>query len=258
LCYLSKYVTSPDNALAFLDVSPNGDPESMDKETYPFSLTQPTLFNFSQTTRGAIELFPEVWGAMEELISSKTSHRHAALDRLLKLNAPRLSALVAYLLATRITDPDLTVRIRVIRVIGDIYTPDERSQPLSDSVKSALSSYLAQIDSGVVSSLIEASIYDASLFSHVARLLNYCPNAASHLVEILMDRKASLEERRLATELIGRVGFLEAVPALERLYTKLGARIKGQQSMPFAPPPTQDEAELLPVVEKALSLLQVR
>jgi DNA-binding protein Fis len=230
----------------------------MDKETYQLSLPQPTLFNFSQTTRGAVELFPEVWGAMEGLISPKTSNRHAALDRLLKLNAPRLSSLVAYLLATRITDPDLTVRVRIIRVIGDIYTPDERSQPISDSVKSALSSYLAQIDAGVVSSLIEASIYDASLFSHVARLLNYCPNAASHLVEILMDRKASLEERRQATELIGRVGFLEALPALERLYIRLGSRMKGQQSMPFAPPPTQDEAELLPVIEKALGHLQLR
>lgn len=230
----------------------------MDKETYQINLTQPTLFNFSQTTRGAVELFPEVWGAMENLISPDTSRRHAALDRLLKLNAPRLSSLVAYLLATRITDPDLSVRARVIRVIGDIYTPDERSQPISDSVKSALSSYLAQIDAGVVSGLIEASIFDASLFSHIARLLNYCPNAAAHLVEILMDRKASVEERRQATELIGMVGFLEALPSLERLYSRLGARIKGQQSMPFAPPPTQDEAELLPVVEKALAQLQVR
>ena len=230
----------------------------MGKETIQISLTQPTLFNFTQTTRGAVELFPEVWGAMEDLISPITSHRHAALDRLLKLNAPRLSSLVAYLLATRITDPDLTVRARVIRVIGDIYSPDERSQPISDSVKSALSSYLAQMDAGVVTNLIAASIFDASLFSHVARLLNYCPNAASHLVEMIMDRKASLEERRQATELIGRVGFLEALPALERLYTRLGARMKGQQSMPFAPPPTHDEAELLPVVEKALNHLQVR
>jgi HEAT repeat protein len=230
----------------------------MDRESYQIRLTQPTLFNFSQTTRGAVELFPEVWGALEDMISSKASLRHAALDRLLKLNAPRLSSLVAYLLATRITDPDLAVRARVIRVIGDIYTPDERSQPISDSVKSALSSYLAQVDAGVVSRLIEASIDDASLFTHVARLLNYCPNAASHLVEILTDRKASLEERRQATELIGRVGFLEAMPALERLYTRLGARVKGQQSMPFAPPPNQDEAELLPIIEKALGHLQVR
>jgi hypothetical protein len=34
--------------------------------------------------------------------------------------------------------------------------------------------------------------------------------------------------------------------------------MKGQQSMPFAPPPSQDEAELLPVVEKALGHLQLR
>lgn len=230
----------------------------MAKEPLHINLTQPTLFNFTQTTRGAVELFPEVWGAMEDLIDPKPSRRHAALDRLLRLNAPRLSSLVAYLLATRITDPDLTVRVRIIRVIGDIYTPDDRGHSVSDSVKSALSSYLAQIDSGAVFCIIEASNFDPSIFSHVSRIINYCPNAAIHLGDILVNRSASLEERRQAAELIGRVGFLEALPTLERLHSRLVARLKGQQSMPFAPPPTPDEAELLPVVEKALGLLQVR
>ena len=230
----------------------------MDKEPLHINLTQPALFNFSQTTRGAVELFPEVWSAMEDMIASKPSRRHTGLDRLLKLNAPRLSSLVTYLLATRIIDADLTVRVRVIRIIGDVCSPDERGRSVSDSVKDALSGYLAQIDAGQVFCLIQASIFDPSIFSHISRIINYCPNAATHLSDILMDRKATLEERRQAAELIGRVGFLESLPTLERLHTRLAARLRGQQSMPFAPPPTPDEAELLPAVEKALGLLQSR
>jgi hypothetical protein len=228
----------------------------MDKEPLHINLTQPTLFNFSHTTRGAVELFPEVWSAMEDMIAPKPSRRHLGLDRLLKLNAPRLSSLVTYLLATRMTDPDLTVRVRAIRIIGDICSPDEGGRSVPDSVKDALYSYLAQIDGGQVLYLIQASIFDPSIFSQISRIINYCPNAATFLSDILMDRKATLEERRQAAELIGKVGFLEALPTLERLHSRLAARLRGQQSMPFAPPPTPDEAELLPSVEKALGLLQ--
>ena len=230
----------------------------MNKETLQISLSQPTLFDFTHTTRGTVELFPEVWGAMEDLIAPKSSLRLAAIERLAHLGAPRLSGLVAYLLATRLTDPDLTVRVRIIRGLVDVFSPDVRGQLASDAAKSVLSAYLADLGPWGVSCLVEASIFEPATISHVARLLNYCPDAASHLVDILTDRKASLEQRRRAAELIGMVGYLEAIPALERLQGRLAARLRGQQSMPFAPPPTPDEAELLPVVEQALGLLSVR
>jgi hypothetical protein len=230
----------------------------MDKETLQVSLSQPALFDFTRTTRGAVELFPEVWGAMEDLVSPKSSLRLSAIERLDQLGAPRLSGLVAYLLATRLTDPDLTVRMRIIRVLVGVFTPDEHGQLAPEAVKGVLSVYLSDLDPWTISCLVEASIFEPPAITHIARLLNYCPDAASHLVEILTDRKASLEKRRRAVELIGKVGYLEAVPALERLQGRLAARLRGQQSMPFAPPPTPDEAELLPIVEHALSLLSVR
>jgi HEAT repeat protein len=230
----------------------------MDKEPFQISLTQPALFDFTQTTRGAVELFPEVWGALEDLIASKSSLRLAAIERLANLRAPRLSGLVAYLMATRLTDADLTVRVQIIRVLAEIFTPDEQGQSVLEPVKGVLSTYLANLDPWEVSCLVEASLFEPTIISNIARLLNYCPNAASHLADILTDRKASLELRRRAAELIGKVGYLEALPVLERLQVRLAARLRGQQSMPFAPPPTPDEAELLPVVEQALSLLSVR
>jgi hypothetical protein len=55
---------------------------------------------------------------------------------------------------------------------------------------------------------------------------------------------------------IGTVGYLEAIPALERLAARLEARLSGQQAMTFAPPSQSEENELLPIVRSVLHLLQ--
>jgi hypothetical protein len=56
--------------------------------------------------------------------------------------------------------------------------------------------------------------------------------------------------------LIGRVGYLDALPALERLLARLESRLHGQQAMPFAPKSSLEEAELLPDLQLTLTLLR--
>ena len=57
--------------------------------------------------------------------------------------------------------------------------------------------------------------------------------------------------------MIGRVGFLDALSSLERLENKLETRLNGQKTMPFAPPPSLDEADLLPAIRMALNSLRI-
>jgi hypothetical protein len=90
----------------------------------------------------------------------------------------------------------------------------------------------------------------------VAQLLNACPYAGNHLADILADRSKTLNIRKQAAHYIGRVGYLAAVPALERLQTRLESRLSGQQAMPFAPPMGTDEVELLPFVRETLAVLR--
>jgi hypothetical protein len=53
------------------------------------------------------------------------------------------------------------------------------------------------------------------------------------------------------------VGFLEAIPAMERIQSRLETRLEGQQSMPFAPVShDSDEVDLLPTVREALAALR--
>ncbi len=219
-------------------------------------LKQPPLFQFGESSAGAVELFPTVWSACEDLVAPDPELRHKGLDQLLALGAPRLSPLVTYLLTTRLADTDTSLRVRVAQTLGGLLLPDLEGRPTPEPVRRHLVSALSQMRTRSIYALLEVAYDGADTAASVARLLNVCPYAGGHLVEILNERKLPLTVRRAAVDFIGSVGYLEAIPALERLATRLEARLGGQQSMPFAPPAVQDETDLLPVVLAALAMLK--
>jgi hypothetical protein len=229
----------------------------MDLDTLYLSPVQPTFFEVIETTTGLLELFPAVWSAAESLTSPDVHTRSSALDRLVELGAPRLSPLIAYLLATRLTDPDLPLRCRVVRILGELLSIDQNGHLAPDTVRRHLTSFLAQMRNRPIFCLLQTAIADPSLEPHITRLFNSCPHAGAHLAEIFSDRGMPLPVRQQAVHFVGQVGFLEAVPALERLAVRLEARLTGQQSMPFAPPITsQDESDLLPEMRSAIRALR--
>ncbi|RPI33421.1 MAG: hypothetical protein EHM70_06060 [Chloroflexota bacterium] len=228
----------------------------MGSESSSMNVTQPNLFIYTESTTGAVELFPAVWGALENLTDPHLAARKRAVERLEELGAARVSPLVAYMLATRLVDPDIQLRSRVARILGDVLSPDEHGQTTPDNVCSRLNAYLAQMRIPAILDLIEIVINKPALGSYVARLLNACPYAGDHLAEILADRKIPLPVRDRAARFIGMVGFLDAIPALERMQTRLETRLSGQQAMPFAPPPVPNETDLLPAIQVALDLLR--
>ena len=227
----------------------------MDEQRYPHKLEQPVLFDFTEASAGVVELFPTVWSAMEELAGPGNASRLSALDRLIDLNAPRLSPLVAYLLVTRLVDPDLSLRCRVVKALGDVLSPDAQGVLAPGGVCQSLNFYLSQMRTRTIFDLLEVAVHDPLLDQDVARLLNGCPYAGNHLADILIDRKLPLDIREKAAQMIGMVGFLDALPTLERMQERLEARLAGQQAMPFAPPSFPSEVELLPSIRSALALL---
>ena len=92
--------------------------------------------------------------------------------------------------------------------------------------------------------------------SKISSLLNLCSQSGENLVKIMSDRKISFDFRRQAIIFIGVVGFLEAIPALEKFENRLESRMNGQKTMSFAPPSVSDENSLLPVIETTLAMLQ--
>ena len=229
----------------------------MDLDTLYLTPVQPTFFEVIETASGLVELFPAVWSAAEGLTSPDVRARNTAFNRLLELGAPHLSPLISYLLATRILEPDLTLRCRIVQTLGELLVVDEDGHQAPDAVRRHMISYLAHMRTRSIFCLLQTAIANPNLEAHITRLLNTCPHAGTHLSEIASDRGAPLPVRQQAVHFVGQVGFLEAVPALERLAARLEARRNGQQTMPFAPPPaTQDESELLPEIRQTLWMLR--
>jgi hypothetical protein len=218
-------------------------------------LPQLPLFVLEES-QGNVELFPAVWSAVEDLTLSDPKVRWDALERLLQLNAQRFSPIVDYILVTRLAEPDLRLRARIVQALGEVLVPDENGQPAPDEVRKSLAYYLSHLRTRRIFALLQVADLDPGMEGHVARLLDPCPYACIHLVGILSDAKVPMGVRKQAANMIGLVGYLDALPSLERLAAKLEARLNGQKSMPFAPPSLSTEEDLLPAIHTAIDLLK--
>lgn len=219
--------------------------------------SQPKLFSLFDPAEGALELFPAVWFAAEDLTSPDVSIRQGALNRLVDLDAPRLSPLIGYLLATRISDTNIEIRRQIVEILGGLLAPTEEDRSTPQEVRSHIKAYLSTMRRRGVYSLLQVSDQYPSSETAVATLLNACSYASNSLSDIVLDRKIPVHIRRQAVNFISLVGFLDAMPALERLRSRLESRMEGQTAMPFAPAQNREDSSLLPAVQAALSILKI-
>lgn len=220
------------------------------------SSTQPKLFVTEiATSQGMMELFPAVWISAEELVSEDIKTRNSALDQLISAQAIRLSPLVVYLVATRISEADLSLRTRILETLAAVMRPDENGHSAPDEVRQNLVSYFSQLSREQVLAILQVGDSQPELNSQIIRLINLCSRAGVHLADILADKSRDIGIRLKAAYLIGQVGFAEALPALKRVYSRIDARQNGQRAMPFAPKMGVDESKLLPVIRKSIDLL---
>ena len=192
---------------------------------------------------------------MERIISPDVNKRLVGLDQLLVLGAHRLSPLVTYLLATYLSDPNMKFRFSVVQALGGLLSQEDSTIAPTDAVLRNLKTYLSRMRRRSVYALLEVAEYFPSSVTNVAALLKACSHAGGTLSDILSDRKIPIELRLQAINLSGIVGFLDVIPALERLAVRLEARMTGQRLMPFAPPADISEKRLLPTVQTALTIL---
>ena len=228
----------------------------MDVEQDHILISQLPLFDVDESSVGLLELFPMVWSAAENLSSPDSQHRLVALEYLSKSGAVCLSPLIAYILYTRITDPDLELRSRVVEALGSVFAQDIEGRTLGASVRHHLTSQLGQMRTREIYALLQVLVDHPEHMVFAIRLLNACPYAGTHLAEVASSRKAPIEVRRSAIRLLGEVGYLDAIPTLDRILIRLESRLSGQQAMPFAPPAGVDDTSLLPDIRNALAQLR--
>jgi hypothetical protein len=218
-------------------------------------ISQPQLFDFSDSSAGTVELFPTVWTALELFISSEVNERLDGLDQLVSLSAHRLSPLVAYVIATGLADSNLNFRYQIVQALGGLLAQNGSEVATTRGVYQTLKKLLSKMRRRSVYALIEVAVYYPSSLTNVASLLKACSHAGGTLSDIFLDRKLPIELRRQSINLAGIVGFLDVVPALERLAGRLESRMEGQRSMPFAPPADNNEKSLLTNIQTVLTIL---
>jgi hypothetical protein len=221
----------------------------------PPSYFQPKLFDFADLSTEVAELFPAIWGALESVASADLVDRQSGLDQVIELDAQRVSPLVAYVLATRLDDPNLEFRAKVVQALGDLLSPGEVASKTPDEVKKVLKAYLSRMRQRKVFALLQVADFQPSSQSQVAALLKCCSNAGKILSDIFSDRKIEIAIRRQAINFVGIVGYLDAVPRLALLAERLAAGANGQRLMSFAAPTDPDDLTLLPAVQIALMIL---
>jgi hypothetical protein len=228
----------------------------MDADSFHIYLDQPSLFQFDDTSTSVVELFPAVWSAGEAIISPDRQTRQHGLEQIAQSQAARFSPLIAYLLVTRLMEPEMELRSSVVSILADALRPDSQGRVAPEAVRLQLLNDLARMRTRQIYALLQVADFDPQASDCVAVLLNSCSYAGNHLADILIDRKIAISIRMRAVELIGKVGYLDAIPVLERIRTRLESRLNGQQHMHFLTLEEGDEVVLLPGIRTTLEILQ--
>jgi len=216
------------------------------------NIERSNLTHIGQPSLGRFDFLPALWEAASALVSSELESRFVGLKRLEESDSVRNNSLVSYLLTTRIIEPDIELRTRVIKALASIFTPDEQGHLSPENVRLNLCNCLSALRTRQIFALLQVSDFDPSTEAIVAMLLSYCSFAGNHLADILANRRAPLAIRKRAVHFIGRIGFLDGLPYLERMEARLESRRDGKNSVIDE----NEELSLLPIIQNSLSLLR--
>ena len=219
------------------------------------------------TARPPARLAPRVvpsvdpWVAGEMFVSPHIEERRRGFAILFGTEAVRRSTLTSQLLASRVDEPDLGLRAQIVQALADYFEVRGADYRYPAEVRAVAAGHLRRFERAEILAMLE--LHQAAREGTVRlapdslnRLLSRIPSASSHLVRMATDRLLAVRVRRAAEELIGRVGFTDAVQALEGLEARLAGRRAGQIAMAFAPAEHADEQTLLPVLQTALEALR--
>ncbi len=200
-----------------------------------------------------VEKMVVVWEAAEALTSPDLETRHKGLKDLLAQDAVRRHPLVAFVLTSRLLEPDIALRAHIVDALADVVTPDGHGDPLDAPAYRALTAQLREMRTRQIYALLQVVDFDKSSEPQVMGLLDHCSFAGGHLADILTSRSAPLALRKQAAYFIGRMGYLDALPTLERLAARLEARQNGRSELGNI---DEEDAELLAVIRSSIELLR--
>ncbi len=165
-----------------------------------------------------------IWAAAESLVSPDLMQRINAFEHILEYDVIRQLPLLTYLLVTRLTEPDIELRTRIVKALGTFACTGFTEIPISEEVQKSLVYHLSKLRTREIFALLQVADYDKTSDPYISSLLSCSSFAGDHLSQIVSARTTPNEIRCQAARFIGVLGFLDALPTLERLASRFSGR----------------------------------
>ena len=217
--------------------------------SHPKGVTAITLDEFLTRKYGA------VYRSLEAFLSMELEIRREAFRSLTDMDAHRRSPLVAAILGRSIREPDLSLRLKIVSALHEVYQPDSRGRLASPRVRHWLRSSLSQMRTREIYALLQVVANVEEAKTAACRLLSECSFSGETLLDMLRDRKVKLSIRAAAVEALMEMGYLDALPIVEELISRISGRSEGQLEMSFAPDRDIEAEILLPLLRRAKTVL---
>jgi hypothetical protein len=196
----------------------------------------------------------DLWDTAEGLLSPDPNIRESSLDRLNEIDGYSRSPLIAYLLVSRTSEPDLEIRFHLIKLLGTLVDYDSPGQHFTDQALVFAQEALDQIDKPRLIKIMEVSdnyLTAERAISHILKLSSY---AGVGLSGIVNDWKLPVSLRQQAIFYCGEVGFLSSRPTLQNLIQKV-EKFRNRTGAASERKKSRDEEYLYPYVISALEKL---
>jgi len=197
-----------------------------------------------------------VWSALEALTAPEPETRLQGFDSLLEQDVVRKSPLVVYVLATRLLEPEIQLRRRIVHCLAALISPAPGDPPPAGAALTYLHSYLSQMRKRPIFALLQVASFDPESSEQLGILLKACSFAGNQLSQIIADHAAPIPIRRQAITFTSQIGFLVAIPTLERMVRRIEARVLSGEGPGLPSSDMEDEASLLPYMIEALDRLK--
>ncbi len=170
------------------------------------------------------EWTPEIWQSAEKLASPINAEREKALNYLTDQGAPQKSPLIAYLMVTMISEPELETRFHAIQALGSMIVNDSESDFCDGRVLEYIQAYLTRINRDQILDLLAVAVQYLSAEQSLIELFKLCSYAGDILNGIVNDRKLPVLIRQSAIYFCGEVGYLETITTIQGLVNRIERR----------------------------------
>ena len=162
-----------------------------------------------------------LWETAEGLLSPDPNIRESSLDNLKEIDGFYRSPLVASLLVSRISEPDLEIRFHLIQLLGSLVDYDSSDQHFADQALVFAKDALDQMEKIQLIRILEVSDSYITAEGAIRNILKLSSYAGVGLSGIVNDRKIPASIRQQAIFYGGETGYLELTPVFQNLILRI-------------------------------------